>query len=61
MLPADVVEVLEVFQLCDPYLGRMDISLSPLLVPCQQVWSQYADDPEALSAKVGELNAYFNA
>ena len=61
VLPADVVEVLEVFQLCDPYLGRMDISLSPLLVPCQQVWSQYADDPEALSAKVGELNAYFNA
>lgn len=59
--PDDVVEALEVFQLCDPYLGRMDISLSPLLVPCQQLWQQHADDIEALSALADELKAYFNA
>ncbi len=57
--PSDVVEALDIFQLCDPYLGRMDISLSPLLVPCQQLWSQYAHDTEALAMLAGELKTYF--
>lgn len=56
---SDVVEVLEIYQLCDPYLGRMDISLSPLMVPCQQQWTRYADDPTALEALAEELKEYF--
>lgn len=41
--PAQVVEVMDIFQLCDPYLGRSDVSLSPLLPACSQVWQRYGD------------------
>ena len=36
-----VVEVMDVFQLCDPYLNRDDLLISPLLMPCQEVWNRY--------------------
>ena len=56
--PADVVAVLDVFQHCDPYLNRRDVIISPLLLPCQQVWQRYADDSQ-LAAKADELGEYF--
>lgn len=56
----DVVEVLDVFQICDPYLERSEVTLSPLLVPCQQVWQRMADkEPQDIHALAGELKAYF--
>ena len=57
---ADVVQVLEVFQICDPYLERNEVTLSPLLLPCQQVWQRMSDkEPQQLNAIAEQLKAYF--
>ena len=57
---ADVVQVLDVFQICDPYLGRNAVTLSPLLVPCQQLWQRMSDkEPQQIHALAEELKAYF--
>ena len=56
----DVVEVLDVFQICDPYLERSEVTLSPLLLPCQQVWQRMADkEPQDIHALAEELKEYF--
>ena len=56
----DVVEVLDVFQICDPYLERSEVTLSPLLMPCQQVWQRMADkEPQDIHALAEELKEYF--
>ena len=58
--PRMVVEVMDVFQLCDPYLNRDDLLISPLLMPCQEVWNRYGNDnPEKLSALAAQLKEYF--
>lgn len=56
----DVVEVLDVFQICDPYLERNAVTLSPLLLPCQQVWQRMSDkEPQQLDAFAQELKEYY--
>lgn len=56
----DVVELLEVFQHCDPYLNRRDVTFSPLLLPCQNVWQRYGNgDTEKLADFARQLAAYF--
>lgn len=56
----EVVELLDVFQHCDPYLNRRDVTFSPLLLPCQAVWQRYGNgDTEALVALAGQLTDYF--
>jgi hypothetical protein len=53
---SDVVDLLEVYQYCDPYLNRRDITLSPLWQPCQAVWQRYGNgDTEELARLAGEL------
>ena len=55
-----VVELLDVFQHCDPYLNRRDVTFSQLLVPCQSVWQRYGNgDTEALAAFAEQLKAYY--
>ena len=55
-----VVEVLEIFQYCDPYLNRSDVLINPLLTPCQQIWQRYGNgDARQLSALAEELKVYF--
>lgn len=59
---ADVVEVLDVFQHCDPYLNRRDVTFSPLLLPCQRVWQRYANqDPVLLHQHAEELKEFFKS
>lgn len=55
----DVVELLAIFQCCDPYLSRTGVVFSPLLVPCNQVWQRFANTPEELETLAEELKAYF--
>ena len=53
-----VVEVLDIYQMCDPYLNRNDITLSALLKPCQLMWQQYAalnDDNRRLTETAQDL------
>ena len=55
-----VVDVLEVFQQCDPYLNRRDVTISPLLVPCQQIWKRYGNvDTRQLASYAEQLKDYF--
>ena len=54
-----VIEVLEIYQQCDPQLNRREVSFSPLLLPCQQVWQRYGDDPLTLEDYATQLTAYY--
>ena len=59
---SDVVEVLDVFQICDPYLERNEVTLSPLLAPCQQVWQRMVDkEPQDVHALAEKLEEFFQS
>ena len=60
-LSADtIVEAMEIYQICDPYLNRTELLTSELVLPCQDVWQRYgADHPEKLSALAAQLKEYF--
>lgn len=55
-----VVEVLTLFQVCDPYLKRKLHSDSPLLGHCKKIWKRFGNDnPEDLAALAAQLRDYF--
>jgi hypothetical protein len=57
-----VVSVLDLYQLIDPYLNRKEISLSPLLLPCQEIWQRFGnDDLEHLAEFAKELRAFYDS
>ena len=57
-----VVEVMEVFQRCDPYLNRRDATTSGLLAPCQQTWQRYGNaEPQQLASYAEQLKEYFKS
>ena len=59
--PKTVVEAMETFQLCDPYLNRDGFMASPLLPSCQEIWNRYGNgNPEKLSALAAQLREYFD-
>ena len=56
----EVVDVLDVFQHCDPYLNRKDTVDTPLLEPCQQIWRRFGNaDTEELASYAEQLKDYF--
>ena len=56
----DVVEVLEAFQNCDPYLNRKDVLMGDLALACQQVWRRFGNaNPEELASYANQLMEYF--
>ena len=58
--PQDVVDVLDVYQHCDPYLHRKDVTFSPLLQPCHQVWRRFGNaNTEDLASFASQLKEYF--
>ena len=58
--PQLIVDVMEIYQLCDPCLKRHDFIIHPLLEPCQQIWQRYGNDsPEKLAALAAQLKDYF--
>lgn len=60
--PQKIADVMEVFQICDPYLKRADLMITPLFAPCQEVWNRYGNaDPGELAALAAQLRAYFKA
>jgi hypothetical protein len=55
-----VVEVMDVFQHCDPYLNRRDITFNPLFAHCQQIWNRYGNaDTRQLASYAEQLKEYF--
>ena len=62
MKSQDVAEVMEVFQHCDPYLNRKEVTFSPLLLPCQQIWRRYGNaDTEELASFASQLKEFFRS
>lgn len=58
--PQDVVEVMEAFQLCDPYLNRKEKVTGELALACQQVWRRFGNaNPEELASYADQLKEYF--
>jgi len=58
----DVVEILEVYQHCDPYLNRKDVTFSPLLLPCSEVWRRFGNaNTEELASYAEQLKEYFRS
>ena len=61
-MPLKVVEVMDVFQHCDPYLNRKDQVNSPLLLPCREIWRRYGNaDTEQLASYAKQLKDYFKS
>lgn len=57
-----VVDVMDIFQVCDPYLNRTEVILDPLLNPCQQIWQRFGNDkPEQLAALAAQMTDYFKS
>lgn len=57
-----VVGIMEIFQVCDPYLKRDAPSDSRLLAHCHDVWKRFGNDnPECLSSLAAQLREYFCA
>ena len=58
--PQDVVEVMDVFQHCDPYLNRKDPVNQVLLEPCKEVWRRYGNaNTEDLASYAEQLIEYY--
>ena len=56
----EVVEVLETFQYCDPYLKRKGEPAAHLKEPCKQVWRRFGNaDTEELVSFASQLKDYF--
>ena len=53
-------EVMDVFLVCDPYIGQYTSTDSPLLESCADVWKRFGnEDPEMLSTQAAQLTDYF--
>lgn len=58
--PADVALIMDIFQRFDPYLKREEVIVTPLLLPCQQVWQRFGNqDPAVLADFATQLKEYF--
>ncbi len=58
--PKEIVDVMEIYQYCDPYLRRNTEPDSPLTEHCRKIWQQYGNgQPEKLSAYAMQLKEYF--
>lgn len=58
--PQLIVEVMEVFQVCDPYLNHGDVTFHPLLPACDEIWRRHGNEhPEKLYSLAAQLKDYF--
>ena len=58
--PQEVVDVMEAFQHCDPYLNRKDEMKGNLVLACLQVWRRFGNsEPQELASYAEQLKDYF--
>lgn len=58
--PKTIVDVMDVFLVCDPYISDYTHTDSPLLPACQTIWTRFGnEDLEALAALAAQLKEYF--
>ena len=55
-----VVRVMEIYQVCDPYIKWVELLDSPLIDPCHEIWHRYSNkNPEQLASFALQLKEYF--
>ncbi len=55
-----IVQILDVYKFCDPYLNNSDIMIDPLLFPCKEVWNRFGNDnADKLNTLAVQLQEYF--
>ena len=58
--PQEVVDVMEIFQHCDPYLNRRDAVDNHLLESCKEVWRRFGNaNTEDLASYAEQLKEYY--
>jgi hypothetical protein len=58
--PQEVVEVMDLFQYCDPYLNRKDPADNVLLEPCKEIWRRFGNaNTEDLASYAEQLKDYY--
>jgi hypothetical protein len=58
--PELIVDVMDTFQQCDPYLNRITFEISPLFDSCHEIWQRYGNgNPQELAALASQLKEYF--
>lgn len=60
-IPAhEIVDIMNLYQHCDPYLKRKEPAESPLYPFCQDIWQRYGNsDTEQLASYARQLKEYF--
>jgi hypothetical protein len=60
-MPAhEIVDIMNLYQHCDPYLKRKDSAESPLYPFCREIWQHYGNsDTEQLASYARQLKEYF--
>ena len=55
-----VVEVMTIYQYCDPYLKRDVLPFNPIFETCNDIWIRYGNGrPEQLSSLAAQMKEYF--
>lgn len=55
-----VVEIMNIYQYCDPYLKRDTMPYNPLFETCEDVWKRYGNDkPQQLATTAAQMIDYF--
>jgi hypothetical protein len=58
--PKTIVDVMDVFLVCDPYISEYNHTDSPFLPACNNIWKRFGnEDLEALAALAAQLKEYF--
>ena len=56
----EVVDILEIYTYCDPYIEHQDSLFDPMLPDCHRIWQRFAnDDPMLLTNTATQMKAYF--
>ncbi len=60
LTPADIVQTMKAYQVCDPYIHHTQPVAPALLDACQQVWKRYGnEDPDKTAALAAQLIEYW--
>lgn len=58
--PKTIVDVMDVFLVCDPYISEYNYTDSPFFPACNNIWKRFGnEDLEALAALAAQLKEYF--
>lgn len=58
--PENIVDILEIYQYCDPFMKHGESLIDPMLPPCHKVWERFkGKEPSLLSSTAKQLMEYY--